>query len=49
MDAVNSAFLSKLTWKLFYHQGLWVDQMQVKYQLDEFFFAIKPKKMDSWV
>ena len=49
MDAVNSAFLSKLTWKLFYHQGLWVDQMQVKHQLDEFFFAIKPKKMDFWV
>ena len=23
--------------------------MQAKYQLNEIFFAIKPKKMDSWV
>jgi len=49
MEAVNSASVSKLTWKLFYNQGLWVEQMQAKYQLDEVFFVIKPKKMDSWV
>jgi len=46
--AVNSAFLSKLTWKLFYGQSLWVEQMHAKYQLDENFFAIKPKVVDSW-
>ena len=49
MAAVNSVFLSKLTWKLFYCQSLWVEQMQAKYQLDENFFAIQPKNMDSWV
>ena len=49
MTAVNSAFLSKLTWKLFYGQSLWVEQIQAKYQLDASFFAIQPKNMDSWV
>jgi len=35
MAAVNTAFLSKLTWKLFYGQSLRVEQMHAKYQLDE--------------
>jgi len=37
MAAVNSAFLSKLTWKLFHSQSLWVDQMKAKYSINEFF------------
>ena len=49
MAAVGSAFLSKLSWKLFNDQGLWVDQMQAKYHLDEHFFTINPKPLDSWV
>ena len=27
MEVVNSTFLNKLTWKLFYDQSLWVEQM----------------------
>ena len=49
MEAVNCAFLNKLTWKLFYDQSLWVEQMQAKYQLDEKKIFVEPKKMDSWV
>jgi len=37
MAAVNSAFLSKLTWKLFHDHSLWVDQMKAKYSINEFF------------
>jgi len=47
MKAINNAFLSKLTWKLFHNQSLWVKQMPAKYQIDENFFAIKAKKHDS--
>jgi len=49
MEAVNSAFISKLTWKLFHGESLWVEQMQGKYSIDENFFSTKPKKTDSWV
>jgi len=38
IEAVNSAFLSKLTQKLFDGQSLWVEQMQGKYPIDENFF-----------
>jgi len=48
MEAVNSAFLSKLTWKLFHDQGLWVEQIRTKYQIDANFFALKAKKYDFW-
>ena len=47
IEPINSAFLSKLMWKLFYNQSLWVEQMQAKYQLDENLFAVELKKMDS--
>jgi len=43
MEAMNSAFISKLTCKLFNNQGLWVEQMQAKYQLDEHFFTLISK------
>jgi len=39
MKVVNSAFLSKLTWKLFYGESLWLEQMQGKYPIDEIFFC----------
>ena len=48
MEAVNSAFVSKLTWKLFHGQSLWVEQMQGKYSIDANFFSAQPKKSDSW-
>jgi len=48
MEAVNSAFLSKLAWKLFHNQSLWVEQMQAKYQIDKNFFVVEPKRHDSW-
>jgi len=48
MEAANSAFLSKLTWKLFHEQNLWVEQMKAKYQINENFFSIHSKKFDSW-
>jgi len=38
MQAVNSAFLSKLTWKLFHDQSLWAEQMKAKYSINEVFF-----------
>mgnify|MGYP007039596783 CR=1 FL=1 len=47
MEAINSAFLSKLTWKLIDDHGLWVEQMHTKYQIDANFFALKAKKHDS--
>jgi len=47
MDAVNSAFLSKLTWKMFHGNSLWVDQMKAKYALNEDFFSIQAKNWDS--
>jgi len=34
-EAVNSAFLSKLTWKLFNQQYLWTEQMLAKYPINE--------------
>jgi len=37
MKVVNSVFLSKLTWKLFYDQSFWAEQMQTKYQVDEIY------------
>jgi len=49
MEAVNSAFLSKLTWKLFHDKSLWVEQMKVKYSIAEDFFIIKSRYSDSWV
>ena len=49
MEAVNSAFLSKLTWKLFHDKSLWVEQMKVKYSLAEDFFMINSRSSDSWV
>ena len=48
LEAVNSAFLSKLTWKLFHEQSLWVDQMRAKYPINEQFFATGCAKNDSW-
>ena len=45
MGVVNSAFLSKLTWKLFHGQSLWVEQMQGKYPIDENVFFRKTKKI----
>ena len=49
MEAVNSTFLSKLTWKLFNQQCLWTDQMLAKYPVNENFFTAIPRKSDSWV
>jgi len=49
MEAVNSAFLIKLTWKLFHNQSLWVEQMRTKYQINENFFTVEPKRHDSCV
>ena len=49
MEAVNSAFMSKLTWKLFHDKSLWVAQMQAKYSLSEDFFTLKARSSDSWV
>jgi len=48
VEAVNSAFLSKLTWKLFHGQSLWVEQMKAKYPINELFFGIDCAKNDSW-
>ena len=48
MEVVNSAFLKKLTYKLFYGESLWVEQMQGKYPIDENFFSLEPKKSYSW-
>jgi len=45
MEAVNSAFISKLTWNLFYDNSLWVTQMQAKYSLSEGFLPLKPAPM----
>ena len=49
MEAVNSAFLSKLTWKLFHDQSLSVEHMNAKYLINENFFNVEPKQFDSWV
>ena len=49
MEAVNSAFMSKLTWKIFHEKSLWVEQMKAKYPIHEDFFIIKSKPSDSWV
>jgi len=48
MEAVNSAFLSKLTWKLFHDQSLWIEQMKTKYSINELFFEVACAKYDSW-
>ena len=48
MEAVNSAFISKLTWKLFHEQSLWVEQMKAKYSINEHFFDVACAKYDSW-
>ena len=48
MEAITSAFLSKLTWKLFHDHSLWVEQMSTKYPINENFFIAKPKQSDSW-
>jgi len=45
--AVNSAFLSKLTWKLCHEPNLWVTQMHAKYSINEHFFKVKAHKADS--
>jgi len=45
MAAVNSAFLSKLTWKLFQGHSLWVDQMKAKYSINEFFSKLAVLKV----
>ena len=49
MMAVNSAFLSKLTWKLFHGQSFGVNQMKDKYPINGDFFNIEPKIGDSLV
>ena len=46
MEAVNSAFLSKLTWKLFHKLNLWATQMHAKYSINEHFFKVKACKTD---
>ena len=48
MEAINSAFLSNLTWKLFHNHSLWVEQMSTKYLIDKKFFVAKPKQSHSW-
>ena len=48
MEAVNSAFISKLTWNLFHGESLWVVQMRGKYSINENFFSTEPRKTDSW-
>ena len=47
-EAVNSAFLSKLTWKLFHEPNMWVTQMHGKYSVNEHFVKVKACKTDSW-
>ena len=47
-EAVNSALLSKLTWKLFHEQNQWTTQMHAKYSINEHFFTVKARKTDSW-
>ena len=47
MEAVYSAFLSKLTWKLFHEQNLWATQMHAKYSINEHFFTVKALQTDS--
>ena len=48
MKAINSAFLSKLTWKLLHDHSLWVEQMCAKYPINENFFGAERKHSDSW-
>jgi len=48
MEAINSTFLSKLTWKLFHDHSLWAEQMCAKYPVNENFFGVDPKQSDSW-
>jgi len=48
MEAIKSAFLSKLMWKLFHDHSLWVDQMCAKYPVNENFFGVDPKQSESW-
>jgi len=45
MEAVNSAFPSKLTRKLFYDESLWLEKMQGKYPIDEIFFLCRTKEI----
>jgi len=45
MEPVNSAFLSKLIWKLFHGQSLWVEQMKAKYSINEDFSNISPRTL----
>jgi len=48
VEAVNSAFNSKLIWKLFHDQSFWVEQMKAKYSINERFFEVDCAKYDSW-
>jgi len=41
--AVNSDFLSKLTWKLFNQPCLWTEKMLAKYPVNKQFFTPKPR------
>ena len=48
MEAVNTAFISKLTWKIFHDHSLWEYQMAVKYPVNTAFFNSRTKQPDSW-
>ena len=37
-----------MTWKPFNEQNLWLDQRIAKYSIDENFFLLQPRPLDSW-